>query len=163
VTNDTLLRPEAGTTTNPQQQASQATAITVASTNPLAAVGIIAREASNFPKEAEARWQLLSLATGATCEKADLHIGKPFEIQWWYAHEIELEHEESGELRQAMRVVLISPKKQAIGFVSEGIFRSLRNLVDCFGSGELKKPIRVIIRQGTGKNNRRFYSLEAAN
>lgn len=56
-------------------------------------------------------------------------VGKTIEVKDLFIEIIELENEQSGELEQAPRIVLIDTKGEAYQAVSKGVFNSLKNLM----------------------------------
>lgn len=65
---------------------------------------------------------------------------------------IELENEETGEVEEAPRVVLIDDKGEAYQAVSQGIFNAVKNAIQVFGAPSWDEPLPCLIKQVGVKN-----------
>ena len=60
---------------------------------------------------------------------------------------IELPNEDTGELTQAPRVVLIDDKGEAYQAVSQGIYNAVKNAIQIFGAPTWDEPLPCEIKQ----------------
>lgn len=80
-------------------------------------------------------------------------INKTLKIKDVLAEIIELEDEETGELKSVPRVVLIDDKGESYQAVSNGIFNAVKKAIAVFGSPTWDEPLEIIIKQvSLGKN-----------
>ena len=79
-------------------------------------------------------------------------IGKPLEIVDVVAHPVTLTDDETGEIVQALRVVLID--KNGIGYtgVSQGITNSLARIFKIIGMPTWKEPVKMEVKQVKTRN-----------
>lgn len=79
-------------------------------------------------------------------------IGKPLEIVDVVAHPVTLTDEETGEIVQALRVVLID--KNGVGYtaVSQGITNSLARIFKIIGMPTWKEPVKMEVKQVKTRN-----------
>ena len=87
-------------------------------------------------------------------------IGKEFPLAGYVIHPTETVDSETGEVLSLERVVLIGPKGEMLGCVSDGIRRCVMGLVAVFGPGPWTTPLPVVVRQKNTRAGRRFYTLE---
>lgn len=87
-------------------------------------------------------------------------IGKEFPLSGYVIHPTETVDSETGEVLNLERVVLIGPKGEMLGCVSDGIRRCVMGLVAVFGPGPWTTPLPVVVRQKNTRAGRRFYTLE---
>lgn len=90
---------------------------------------------------------------------ADL-VGKQFTFVNWFAHVVELTEQKTGEVNNAVRIVLISSTGEQISFVSEGVRACLGVILDHFGLGELGDGITVEIQSRTTASKRKVLLLQ---
>lgn len=87
-------------------------------------------------------------------------IGKVIPVKHIFAEEVELTNEDTGEVSNVPRIVLIDDKNKSYGCVSVGIFNSIRRLFATFGMpAEWEKPIPVLISQRKIKGNKNVLIL----
>ena len=61
------------------------------------------------------------------------HLGEPLKVVDIVAHKVEVANEESGEIDEATRIVLITEGGQALASVSVGIQGAVRNILAFLG------------------------------
>jgi len=91
--------------------------------------------------------------------KTDEIIGKTFMLKNFIAQNITMVNEETGEITDATRLVLISEKGKSVVAVSKGLFNSVKMLIQIFGlpgNGGWKESIPVMLAQLTVKKGRTF-------
>lgn len=115
----------------------------------------------NFVGDAQKTWAFTAYATGPSCYRGETIVGKPIDLVYWYLHEVTVTREDGSTMR-AVRTVLVDDKGHFFGFVSDGVYQSLRLMIAAIGSGPYDPPQRVMVTQGKGKGSRRFYGLEPA-
>lgn len=78
----------------------------------------------------------------------------PFPVKYYYAHQVELTNQRTGEAEERTRLVLISPEHETCSFVSAGVLDSLDLLRRFKGDGPYDPPLRVMAaRQKTRGGN----------
>lgn len=107
-----------------------------------------------------------SMRSGTMKEKAALYnamsnpahkvgdyINKTIRIKDIYVENIELTDEETGEMSNAVRTVLIDVEGDTYQAVSQGVFRSLARLIETFGEPTWEDGIPCVVRQiSLGRN-----------
>ena len=74
-------------------------------------------------------------------------INKTINVKDVLVEIIELANEETGEIEEAPRVVLIDDKGQAYQAVSQGIFSAVKNAIQVFGAPTWEEPLPCLIKQ----------------
>lgn len=88
-------------------------------------------------------------------------INKKLMIKDVLAEVIELENEETGELQQVPRVVLIDEKGESYQAVSTGIFNAVKKAIAVFGAPTWDEPLPIVIKQvSLGKNQMLTFDIE---
>jgi hypothetical protein len=107
----------------------------------------------------EQRFAVLSMIEGETLS-GETCIGCEFELSHYIVHPVTFFNEETGEVVEARRTLLLQEGQPPIAFVSDGILRSIGRIA--YASGQLppfKPPIKVKLKQVSGKGPRRTYKL----
>lgn len=113
----------------------------------------------NFPGTPQEQWRMRALACGATCRGFDDLPEQGIDLKWWFVHRVEMVAQNSGEVIEPFRVVLITPDMSAYGFVSEFMVRELDGIRECFGDGPYDPPIKVKIVKAKSRKGFQFYSI----
>lgn len=79
-------------------------------------------------------------------------INKTINVKDVLVEIIELANEETGEVEEAPRVVLIDDKGKAYQAVSAGIFNAVKNAIQVFGAPTWDEPLPCLIKQVPVKN-----------
>lgn len=88
-------------------------------------------------------------------------INKKLMIKDVLAEVIELENEETGELQQVPRVVLIDENGESYQAVSTGIFNAVKKAIAVFGAPTWDEPLPIVIKQiSLGKNQMLTFDIE---
>ena len=88
-------------------------------------------------------------------------INKKLMIKDVLAEVIELENEETGEMQQVPRVVLIDEKGESYQAVSTGIFNAVKKAIAVFGAPTWDEPLPIVIKQvSLGKNQMLTFDIE---
>lgn len=77
-----------------------------------------------------------------------------------FAHMVELANDETGEISQQPRVVLISPDGLTYECVSQGVYRDVSALIWLFGKPPWNPPLELIPRLIDLKGGRNMLKLE---
>ena len=101
-------------------------------------------------------------AINAPDEKLAEHIGEVISLQNIVAHPIKLADEETGEIIESLRVVLIDDKGKSYEAVSGGVANAINRILQIFGQPETwDKPIKVKAKQKATRNgNNKVTTLE---
>lgn len=88
-------------------------------------------------------------------------INKKLMVKDVLAEVIELENEETGELQQVPRVVLIDENGESYQAVSTGIFNAVKKAIAVFGAPTWDEPLPIVIKQvSLGKNQMLTFDIE---
>jgi hypothetical protein len=110
--------------------------------------------ATNLELAGVAGLQMLTKIHGKADYDADALDGKPFDMVHFYAHLVDLRSDKGGEIVPAIRVVLVNPARETLGFVSDGVVDSLDLIRSVLGDGPYDPPIPVrVVRQKTRGQN----------
>lgn len=110
-------------------------------------------------KTPEERGRVLAIIEGDSVAGETL-LGQQLAIRDYICHPVDITDDESGEVVQAVRTLLIEPSGRVVTFVSAGVLKSLGRLAyvrDGFPPWE--PPIVVTLRQRSTGRGRRTYSL----
>ena len=91
--------------------------------------------------------KLVYNASNNPTHKIDDYINKEIALKDVFVEIIELANENTGEMEQAPRIVLIDDKGESYQCVSNGIFGSLKKLMAIFGEPTWEDPIHVVVKQ----------------
>ena len=91
--------------------------------------------------------KLVYNASNNPTHKIDDYINKEIALKDVFVEIIELANENTGELEQAPRIVLIDDKGESYQCVSNGIFGSLKKLMAIFGEPTWEDSIHVVVKQ----------------
>lgn len=78
-----------------------------------------------------------------------------------YCETVELVNQETGEVNQAVRIVLIDKEGVSYQSVSHGVFNSLRKLIQIFGAPTWEDGLPITVKQINNKN-RAILTLDIA-
>lgn len=91
--------------------------------------------------------KLVYNASNNPTHKIDGYINKEIALKDVFVEIIEVANENTRELEQAPRIVLIDDKGESYQCVSTGIFGSLKKLMAIFGEPTWEEPIHVVVKQ----------------
>lgn len=116
---------------------------------------------TSFPEEESGRvFELIQSSTG---KLADL-IGKEVAVQHIVAHSVELVDEDTGEVNDADRIVLVTPNGESYACVSNGVRRSLQQIMALTNSMPPWDPAMVLsVKQVNTSRGRRTFILTPVN
>lgn len=115
---------------------------------------------TNFTGEPEDMWRMTAAAMGPSCGDGEKILDQTFALRYWLCHEVVINNPEKGPQR-CVRTVLIDASGDAYGFVSAGVYDSLKYLVQCVGPGPYDPPLLIVVKSRS-KGSRRFYMIEPA-
>lgn len=96
-------------------------------------------------------------------EAADLNIrnaaGQIWPIVDFFAHEVELLVEETGEMTRKIRLVMVCSDGRMISTVSEPCIRTFAMLSQFYGPGPWEPPVMIRVREHKGKNGHTYCTL----
>lgn len=88
-------------------------------------------------------------------------IGQVIDVVHVVAHEVELESEQTGELENHVRVVLIDKDNKSYATVSSGVMGSLKRIFAVVGQAPyIEDPLSVVVVEKKGRKGYKFLSLE---
>lgn len=89
-------------------------------------------------------------------------INKKIMLKDVYMEEVFLTDEETGEVNQGIRIILIDDKKEGYVCVSKGIKNSLQKLFSIFGTpNQWENPIEIEVKQLTIGKDRNILTFNA--
>lgn len=88
-------------------------------------------------------------------------IGETIEVAHMVAHPTTMRDEETGEMRDLTRVVLIAPDGTAYHSMSNGVVQSMKRICDIVGAGPWEdEPLVIKVRQINTQSGNRTFNLE---
>lgn len=88
-------------------------------------------------------------------------INKVINVQNYLCEQIELTNEETGEIKTAVRTVLIDDKGKSYQGVSGGIFNALKKAIAIFGAAPWDDPLPCEIKQvNVGKGSMLTFDIK---
>lgn len=101
-------------------------------------------------------------AVNGADEKLANHIGEVLEVVDVVAHPVTLTDEETGEIFEALRTVLVTKDGKAYTAVSQGITNALARIFSIVGMPSWKEePVKMKIKQiATGNGNNKVNTIE---
>lgn len=112
----------------------------------------------NFVGDNMEKWSLASKARSPACHDGKDMLGLVVPLKHWMQHVVQFNDPNLGPV-EVVRTVLISASGDFYQFTSDGVFDSLRLLLQYMGQGPWENPIPVTLCM-MEKNNRTFYYLE---
>lgn len=106
-------------------------------------------------------WRMTAAATGPSCKEGLEILNQTFPLVYWFCHEATVNNPDRGPIK-TVRTVLIDGSGNAYGFVSAGVYDSLRMLVGLVGPGPYDPPMMIQVSSRDKKGGRRFYAIEPA-
>lgn len=94
----------------------------------------------------EEKLKLFSLINGE-CERLDAHIGEVLSISDIYAENVNFVDDETGEISEGVRIILVDENGVGYACASNGIFNSIKKLMILFGEPTWSPAIPVKVRQ----------------
>lgn len=107
----------------------------------------------------EEKKKLYKAMTAADKKVGDC-INQKISIKDVFMDIFDIANEETGEVESVPHIVLIDSEGTSYEAVSKGVFDSLKNLVQIFGSPTWEDPIDVIVKQRTIKNGHKMLTLD---
>lgn len=106
----------------------------------------------------EGKATLLMALQGENASLGDM-IGEEIEISHLVVHNVEVLDEDTGELLERDRIVIVQPDGTMLSAVSQGIRKSVQLLCALYRLPPYDPPLRVKIVQTNTKRGRRLYQL----
>lgn len=116
---------------------------------------------NNFVGTPQEIWELVSFAKGASCRDGADMIDQTLPLKHWMVHEVQVRKSDTVTAK-AIRTVLMDATGAAYGFVSNGVYDSLRDMVQSLGPGPYDPAINITVRQRERAGGRRVYTIEPA-
>jgi hypothetical protein len=105
-------------------------------------------------------WRFVSICTGPDVLGGKDAVGQEIALTYFYCHRVQVMKNDGGEYVDAVRCVLMEEDGKAYGFVSDGVATDLARIIEAFGMGPYKEPIKIKVVQGETRRGNRFYSLQ---
>ena len=116
--------------------------------------------ATNAREKGREGLRLAMLASSQPTMPIDQATGKPFPMKWYYCHAVPLVNQQTGEVDDRVRIVLISPDGQTVSCCSTGVLDSLDMIRRYEGDGPYDPPIMVKFAEQRTRQNRKILRLE---
>jgi hypothetical protein len=115
---------------------------------------------TTLPQDTQAqRFAIVALIEGETLS-GESCLGCEFELSDYIVHPVNFLNDETGEIVEARRTLLLQDSQPPIAFVSDGILKSIGRIAYAAGMAPpFKPPIKVKLKQVSGKGGRRTYKL----
>lgn len=113
----------------------------------------------NTGKRAD-RIKLYNAVANAEKKVSDL-IGETITVVHMVAHPTQMLDEETGELRDLTRIVLIGPEGESYHSMSNGVVQSMKRICDIVGAGPWEdEPLVIKVKQISTQSGNRTFNLE---
>lgn len=134
------------------------TAVTVAATvRPLIDPDAFALDLwTSLPQDKPAR--ILQAMQGDSIPLANV-LGETLRVEHILAHRVELVDEETGEIDEGGRIVLVTPDGKQYSCVSKGVLASLKAIMHYYGTPPWPKGLSLKVVQTATRGNRRVFKL----
>lgn len=116
----------------------------------------------NFTGDPRQVWGMIARCEGGDVIDRDSLGDKPFPLRHFYIHKVTVNGKAPGELSEAIRTVMIGPKGEMVGFVSEGIAKSIARIIQTFGLGPYDPPINVKVATVKVSSGHRTFAIVPA-
>lgn len=116
-------------------------------------------ELSNFDGDANRQWELSSLATSGDSISSDDSVGTEIDVKYIYMHGVTIQGQESGEVVDVVRTVLIDEKNNSYVFVSAGVALDAFKMLRIFGKKPFVPAKRVKVVSKTTARKRKILTL----
>lgn len=99
----------------------------------------------SFKGTPQEQWRQIALCEGGDIKSKADWGDRPIAMEHYYLHRVTVNGKSPGELVDAVRCVLVQPDGTRIGFVSDGIAKSIARIIMMFGVGPYKPAINIKI------------------
>jgi hypothetical protein len=117
--------------------------------------------AHNFNGDPLEQWRLSSAATSVECKAGSEIVDQVFGLKNWFCHKVTISND-GGSNVDTVRTVLMDSAGNAYGFVSQGVYKSLRIMISHMGTNEFDPPIPIVVKSSKRAGGRKYYSIEPA-
>jgi len=118
------------------------------------------RSMHNFKGKPEEVWRMVAKATGPAAMPGSTLGDKAIDLEYWYAHVVQLQGDSNGEIVEQTRVVLFDRSGDCYSWVSAGMVMELGTIIQAFGFGPYKKDgPKFRVQQVQTGNKRRTYKI----
>lgn len=104
--------------------------------------------------------RVLSLMTNAKSLASEEMLGKPINLRNIIVQAVEIADEQTGEVNEQPRIILVDDEDNAYSAISNGLIRSIESIMSMFGhpsTWEGAIPVEVVEKRG--RSGFRFYTL----
>lgn len=106
----------------------------------------------------ESQIRLYNALNGSDIKRVKEQLA-PFEVTDLVAHYVEMTNDETGEIEQVTRVVLISPNGERYHSVAKGVVNSMQQIVAIVGQAPWSPPIKLVQQRVTTRKGRETITL----
>lgn len=115
---------------------------------------------TSVPKTTPLGRQTIMKALSACDKKSDDVVNQVLAIRDILIHPVTIVNQESAEEVECMRTVLIAGDGQTVGFVSQGVYRSVVNLITLYGPPPWSPELKVTVKSKPTSAGKRILLLE---
>lgn len=107
----------------------------------------------------DSRVQVLKAMTDST--PLDEHLGKEIELANFVVQQVDMPNEETGELVQVPRIILVTTDGKALHAISQGVFSALKNITGVLGMpADGYWPVKVKPTQEKTRKGYKVFTLK---
>jgi len=110
----------------------------------------------------DAKARLLKAISAPDFRAADIVGKKLVMVMDIIAHNVQLVSEQTGEITDANRVILVTPSGQTVATVSAGVVSGLSRIMSLFGKAPWNPPLPLYIEQTNTRKGNRIYNILVA-
>lgn len=115
---------------------------------------------TNLPGEGRALLKSITKVRATSDFTVDDIPAAGFATTYYYAHPVEMEVGDTGEMGRQTRVILIDSDLATVSFVSQGVVSSMDLILTHLGQGPWTTPVMMALRKKKTGKGRQVYSLE---
>lgn len=122
----------------------------------------VLRSLDNFAGDGLERWRLVSLVEGPECKSWSEAKGEPIMVRYFYAKQIELMNDRTGEITPTVRVSFVTIDGKAFYAVSDYVWESLQTMIKCVGRGPWDNGFGIKFIESVTRNRRKMLTIAPA-
>lgn len=126
---------------------------------PEAMADYVPQAVHNFTGTPREIWKLTAQATGPACRPVDQMIDKPLSIRHVYIQVIKDFEGANGEVKDALRTVLIDKDGECYSTMSIVIAQEAFNMLKSFGNMPFDPPVDLKVVQSQTRGKTRMFSI----
>ena len=97
-------------------------------------------------------------------QSADFHAddceGKKFQVEHVLCHRVQITDRETGEIRDGVRTVVVSPSRETLDTTSPYFWAGIRDLCAVMGAPPFKPAVEIVVKKQKGTGKRQFLTFD---